>query len=75
MTKFQQVESRAELAELERDNAYTVLCERIERERADSVRKRRDMIASAVCVLLSGAGVTLAIYAIAMFGHWLNYGY
>lgn len=71
MTKFQQAESRAATAEMERDNAYAVLGARIERERSDRVQKRRDMVASAVCMMMLGLGGAAFVYSVMDFIRWM----
>jgi hypothetical protein len=71
MTKFQQLQARAELAEAQAAH-YKAYGEHMkERERRDHVARRRDMLASAIVLaILSGSGIAL-MYGFMDFVQWL----
>ena len=68
---------RQKFIELEEQCVRTesVLRDRIEKERNDRKVKQLDTLLIGIAVMLCGLGGAALIYAMAMFGHWLNYGW
>lgn len=68
---------RAKFTELEADKArmQEVYTAHIRRLREDRKVKQMDIFFIGLAAMMGGAGIAFVIYAAAMFGHWLAFGY